>query len=98
MIGWSSRNAASNRRRRLWWASLTEEEKALERRRDSVENRVFFHVFWVVAVLLFLMWVFAPNAWLTAHPLVALALYVTIFPGGMVVGAFVSMHKGRQIK
>jgi hypothetical protein len=98
MIGWSSRNAYASRRRRQWWASLTEEEKALELRREGVENRVFFQVFVVVAVLLFLMWAFAPDAWLNAHPLVALVLYLTIFPGGMVVGALVSKHKGRRIK
>lgn len=97
MVGWSRRNAESAERRRRWWASLTNEEKALESRRMKVEDRVFFYGFAVILLLLCLMLALMPLLEGWSQPQV-LALVLAIFPGGLVLTAFISIYKVRQVK
>ncbi len=98
MIGWSSRD--TRKRRQRWWDSLTEAEKALELRREKVADRVFFQALGIILSLLVLMLLIPSEwrQWLDRHRGVMLTLFLAIWPGGLVIAAFIAIYKRRRVK
>lgn len=97
MVGWSRRNSESAERRRRWWASLTDEEKAFEVKREKVGDRVLYYAFAIILVLL-LGALAIPLPWMDQHKIPVVGVLLAVFPGGLILAAFVAIYKMRQVK